>query len=81
MSEALVYRLVPLPRTKGVLVAALRRSSEPLSTAQLAERAGIASGSAAARLIELEDEGFVERVPGPRGRGSKATWRAKQPGH
>lgn len=71
-----IHRLVPMARTKGVMLAALRRSSEPLTTGQLAERAGIASGSAAARLIELEDEGFVERVPGPRGRGFKATWRA-----
>lgn len=69
-----VYRLRPIRGVKARLVSALRRASAPLSTAELAARASEPSGRVAARLIELADEGLVERVNLTGGRGSISRW-------
>lgn len=72
-SEGLA-RTVPFGRTKQLLLSALRRSKEPLPTGILAERAGITSGQASTRLLELEEAGYIERSNKDRGTGSKSYW-------
>ena len=74
MTAEPIYRKRAIIGVKATLISALRRASTPLTTAELAERAGTSSAKVSARLLELVDEGFAVRINSRGGRGSISRW-------